>query len=58
MVCYGCAPSLPLDTAVFSRSDGEGEGMTLRGLVLLFYFARSRFDGKGEGMTLREHVRW
>ena len=30
-----CAPSLPLDTAVYSRSDGGGEGMVLRGLVLL-----------------------
>ena len=32
---YCCAPSLPLDTAVFYRFDGEAEGLVLRGLVLL-----------------------
>ena len=34
-VCYRCAPSLRLDTAVFSRLGGGEEGMVLRGLVLL-----------------------
>ena len=30
-----CAPSLPLDTAAFSRFESQGEGMILRDLVLL-----------------------
>ena len=34
-VWYCCAPSLPLDTAVFSRFNGRLNGMVLRGLVLM-----------------------
>ena len=34
-VWYSCAPSLPLGVAGFSRADRGGEGMVLRGRVLL-----------------------
>ena len=30
-----CAPSLPLDTAAFSRVDGGAQALVLRGRVLL-----------------------
>ena len=59
-VGYSCAPSLPLETAVFSYFDGGVEGMVLRVLYCcapsilpgIRYGFISRLDGGVDGMFL------